>query len=112
MTKHDDELEKELQEKGKNAPRITPAIVDSKIVGEAFYTFPGTTVTICLLTLENGYSVTGESAAASIENYDKEIGDRIARDNARDKIWHLEAYLLKQNIWEEENGTEDAEEEE
>jgi hypothetical protein len=101
MTKHDDGLEKELQAKGKTAPRITPDHVDATIVDEAFYTFPGTTVTICLLTLKNGFSVTGESAAASPENYDREIGNRIARDNARDKIWALEAYLLKQGMYDE-----------
>lgn len=101
MTKHDDALEKELQAKGKNAPRITPEIVDSKIKSEAYHTFPGTTVTVCLLTLENGFSVTGESAAASPENYDKEIGDRIARENARDKIWALEAYLLREKLSQE-----------
>lgn len=98
MTKHDDALEKELQEKGKIAPRITSEQVDSKIVGEAFYTFPDTTFTVCLLTLENGFSVHGVSAAASPENYDKEIGDRIARDNARDEIWKLEAYLLREKL--------------
>lgn len=98
MTKHDDELEQELQTKGKTAPRITPDHVDSKIVDEAYFTFPGTTVTVCLLTLENGFSVTGESAAASKENYDEEIGNKIARSNARDKIWALEAYLLREKL--------------
>lgn len=98
MTKHDDQLEKELQEKGKTAPRITPDHVDSKIKSEAFYTFPDTTFTVCLLTLENGFSVHGVSAAASPENYDKEIGDRIARENARDEIWKLEAYLLREKL--------------
>lgn len=103
MTKHDDELEKELQEKGKNAPRIKPEQVDAKIKEEQFYTFPGTTVTVCLLTLENGFSVTGVSAAASPENYDEEIGNRIARDNARDEIWKLEAYLLKEKMHNEQS---------
>lgn len=98
MTKHDDELEKELQAKGKTAPRVTPEQVDSKIVDEAFYTFPGTTFTVCLLTLQNGFSVHGVSAAASPENYDQEIGNRIARDNARDEIWKLEAYLLRERL--------------
>ena len=98
MTKHDDALERELQAKGKTAPRVTSEMVDKIIVGEQYYTFPGTTFTVCLLTLENGFSVHGTSAAASPENYDKEIGDRIARENARDEIWKLEAYLLREQL--------------
>jgi hypothetical protein len=42
--------------------------------------------------------VTGESAAASPENYDEAIGRKIARDNARQKIWSLEGYLLREKL--------------
>lgn len=50
------------------------------------------------VTLKNGFTVTGESAAASPENFDAEIGRKIARQNAREKIWMLEGYLLKQRL--------------
>jgi hypothetical protein len=103
MANHDEvAIEKQIQDKGKTAPRVTPDQLDSKIVGEDYYVFPDTTVTICLLKLENGYSVTGESASASPENFDEEIGRKIARDNARNKIWQLEGYLLRQKLHEEE----------
>lgn len=91
-------LEQEIQAKGLNAPRLTPDYIDQCIVDEAYYVFPGTTVTICLLTLKNEYTVTGESACASPENFDEEIGRKIARGNARDKIWALEGYLLKDRM--------------
>jgi hypothetical protein len=73
-------------------------MIDARIKAEDYYVFPGTTLTVCALTLQNGFIVTGESAAASPENFDVEIGRKIARDNARGKIWPLEGYLLKQRM--------------
>lgn len=55
-------------------------------------------LTICTLVLRNGFTVTGESACASPENFDAEIGRKIARTNAVQKIWALEGYLLKQRM--------------
>lgn len=91
-------IEEQIQEKGLDAPRLTPDLIDGCIVDEDYYVFPNTTVTVCCLTLSNGYNVTGESAAASPENFDESIGRQIARRNARDKIWSLEGYLLKQRL--------------
>ena len=62
--------------------------------------FDDTTLTVCCLTLRNGFNVTGESTVASLETFDVEIGRKIARQNARDKIWLLEDYLLKQKLFE------------
>ena len=93
------EIEQEIQSKGLNAPRLSPADIDNAIVGEDYYVFPNTTFTVCLLTLKNGFNVSGESAAASLENFDVEIGRKIAKDNARNKIWALEGYLLKQKLF-------------
>lgn len=98
------QLEQEIQAKGLTAPRITPDHIDACIVNEQYHVFDGTTVTICLLTLPNGFTVTGESACASPENFDAEIGRKIARANAREKIWALEGYLLKQQLHESQVG--------
>jgi len=98
MSKDETAIEAEIQSKGLNAPRLTPALIDGTILAEQFYVFPGTTLTVCALTLRNGYQVTGESAAASPENFDEEIGRKIARDNARNKIWALEGYLLRERL--------------
>ena len=95
----DDKIEKEIQEKGLTAPRVTPTRLEDVIVSEQFYVFPNTTFTACLLTLENGYTVLGESACASPENFNAELGRKIARENAKNKIWQLEGYLLKQNLF-------------
>ncbi|MBY9700611.1 hypothetical protein ISH39_03460 [Pseudomonas aeruginosa] len=91
-------VEQEIQAKGLNAPRLTPDLIDAAIVNAAYHIFPGTTVTVCCLTLRNGFTVIGEDACASPENFDEELGRKIARDNARNKIWQLEGYLLRQRL--------------
>lgn len=98
MSRDEAEIEKVLQEKGLNAPRLSPTMIGEQIISEAFYVFPNTTMTVCCLTLRNGYCVVGTSAAASPENFDKIIGERISRDNARNQIWALEGYLLRSKL--------------
>lgn len=98
MSKDEIAIENEIQAKGLNAPRLTPALIDEAIVSEQYHVFSGTTMTVCALTLRNGYIVTGESAAASPENFDQAIGRKIARENARNKIWALEGYLLRERL--------------
>lgn len=95
---NENEVEKEIRAKGLTAPRITPEQVDAAIVGEEFHVFAGTTLTVCCLSLANGFTVTGESACASPENFDAELGRKIARDNARQKIWALEGYRLRSEL--------------
>lgn len=59
-------------------------------------------LTFCVLTLKNGFTVTGESACVSAENFDAEIGRKIARKDALDKMWPLEGYLLAQRRYDKE----------
>ena len=92
-------VESEINDKGLTAPRVTPDQVDGCIVGEDYHVFPGTTVTVCCLCLRNGFTVIGESACASPSNFDPELGRKIARDNARGKIWALEGYALREQIF-------------
>lgn len=109
------QIEQEIQDKGLNAPRLTPDYIDSKIKAirylngdvapsyaheDYFEKEDKSTpcLTICILTLENGFTVTGESACASPENFDRLIGQKLAYENARNKIWMLEGYLLKERL--------------
>lgn len=113
-------IEQEIQAKGLTAPRVTPEHIESVIaechyinVGEAAQSaWPDKSamdecspalnlLTICVLVLKNGFTVTGESACASPENFDAEIGRKIARENAVNKIWMLEGYMLKQKLSEQ-----------
>lgn len=115
----DKDIEAEIVAKGKTAPRVTPDHIEAVISSEHYFTaldgvdghFRGgieaqgvkdakalSLLTFCVLVLRNGFTVTGESACASPENFDPEIGRKIARDNARNKIWMLEGYLLKDRL--------------
>lgn len=98
MSLDENKLEQEIQEKGLNAPRLTPKLIDETIKEVDYYVFPKTQLTVCCITLQNGFTVTGESACASPENFNQEIGEKISFDNARNKIWALEGYLLKQRL--------------
>lgn len=94
----DQKLEYEIQNKGLNAPRLTPAHIDSTIKDISYHRLTDV-LTVCVLTLMNGFTVTGESACASPENYNEEIGNKVAFENAREKIWMLEGYLLKEKLY-------------
>lgn len=95
----DQSLEQEIKAKGLTAPRVTTADVDHAIVGETYTVLPSGRTTICELTLRNGFTVRGESSCVSIENFDAEIGRRISREDARQKIWQLEGYLLRERLF-------------
>jgi Phage protein (N4 Gp49/phage Sf6 gene 66) family len=97
-----------------NAPRITIQDIENNIVVEHYFNAaeamaeiygterniyaPLTLMTFCILVLRNGFTVTGESACVSADNYDKAIGEKIARENAINKIWPLMGYSLKQAL--------------
>lgn len=106
----------EIQAKGKTAPRVTPADIEANISAETYFTaYDGfmadadrdmsmndadalKLLTFCVLVLRNGFTVTGESACASPENFDAEIGRKIARQNAVNKIWPLMGYELRTKL--------------
>ena len=108
----DQTIEDDIQAAGKTAARITPADIENNIIGEHFFTAAqgvagaraGASsfdlqflmlLTFCVLVLDNGFTVTGESACASPENFDADIGKKIARANAVQKIWPLMGYELR-----------------
>lgn len=111
-----DPIESEIQTKGLTAPRITPADIEAAIASEHYFTaaegvngasgdrvgygpgHPLSLLTFCVLVLRNGFTVTGESACASPENFDAELGRKIARRNAEAKIWPLLGYELKTKL--------------
>ena len=93
-------IEQEIVAKGLTAPRLTPADLDRVIHDAKYHVIPGTTVTVCCLVTENGFAVIGKSAAASAANFDAELGRKIAHDDARNQLWALEGYLLRQRLFE------------
>lgn len=124
---NDNQIEQEIQSKGANvAPRITPADIEANIVSEHYFTaaqgdakamedgafingalngcamrpVPAELglLTFCVLVLRNGFTVTGESACASPENFNADIGRKIARQNAVQKVWPLLGFALKERL--------------
>lgn len=79
-------------------PHITEDHVNEMIVATRYHRFPGTTMTVCCMTLKNGFNVIGENACADPANFSDVVGEHFARKNAREKIWVLEGYLLRQRL--------------
>jgi len=92
------QIEKEIQGKGLNAPRLRPEDIDAVIVGESYTVLPSGKAMVCELILRNGFSVRGESACVSKANFNEEIGRKISFDDARNKVWMLEGYLLQDRL--------------
>lgn len=90
----DSELDEKLA--ASPAERVTVEYINSRIK-DAEFTRIGKTATLCNIELDNGYSVRGESACVNPANYDREIGERIAYDNAFAKLWPLFGFLLAEN---------------
>lgn len=114
---NDESIEQEIQDKGLTAPRILPGDIEANIASEFYFTATdgvlgaselGTKpagrekaldlLTFCVLVLRNGFTVTGESACASPENFNAELGQKIARQNAVQKVWPLMGYELRSKL--------------
>ena len=108
MTEKTDEqqIEEMIQAKGRTAPRVRPQDLDDAIdprVAVQYHVFPGSNTTVCLLTLKNGYTVTGESACVDPANFDEEIGREVAFKDARNKLWPLLGFALREQLVAETN---------
>lgn len=113
-------IEQEIQAKGLTAPRVTPADIEAAIDGEYYFT-AGQAVqatmadqdemtrltgfhrelgllTFCTLVMKNGFTVVGKSACASPENFDAELGRKIARQDAINQCWPLLGYELRSKL--------------
>lgn len=115
-------IERQIQAKGKTAPRVTPEALKAHIKHIHFFTaFQGAMaelgsdgvpptvyeqdvaaplrlLTICVITMQNGFTVLGQSACASPENFDADIGKNIAQQNAENEMWPLLGYALKEKL--------------
>lgn len=120
----DSQIEQEIKDKGLTAPRVTPADIEDAIVAENYCTAfdamaPNSSganrindgqyevpkmiealslLTICVLVLRNGFTVLGKSACASPENFNAELGRKIARQDAVNQMWPLLGYALKEKL--------------
>lgn len=79
--------------------KLTQEHIERLVKSEQYHRFDDTTVTVCCLTLENGYGVVGESACVDPTMFNEEIGKIEARKSAIDKVWMLEGYMAKDNLY-------------
>jgi len=79
------------------APRVTLDSLNAKIVSEHYYVHEGV-LTLCVLKTQTGFYLTGDSAPASPENFNAELGRKFARENAIRKMWGFEGYLLRERL--------------
>ena len=94
---NDEEIEAEIQKLGLTAPRLTLKQVLATITDTEYHVLQGT-ITICILTLRNGYRLIGKSVCVSAENFNAGLGQDIARSEAVNQIWQLEGYMLKERL--------------
>lgn len=78
--------------------KLTAEHINDQVIAAQYHQFPGTTVTVCCLTLRNGFNVVGHSACVSPETFDKDTGIKLAFGDAYEKIWQLEGYALREFI--------------
>jgi hypothetical protein len=64
-------------------------------------------LTLCVAELKNGFTVVGKSACVSPENFDKELGERIAFDDVIQQVWPLMGYALREELSRVEDGEAD-----
>lgn len=115
-------IQEDIEARASVAPRVTPADIEDEIASEFYFTAadgyrsapcfdpngqptdclpppaPLELLTFCVLVLRNGFTVTGESACASPQNFDADIGRRVARQNAVNKIWPLLGFRLRDRL--------------
>ena len=112
---NDQQIEEEIQTKRLTAPRITLTDIEANIRGEYYFTAQDgikgsdpfvaqytnrelSLLTFCILVLRNDFTVVGKSACASSENFDAEVGRKIARQDAINQVWPLMGYALKERM--------------
>lgn len=109
-------IQEDIEARASVAPRVTPADIEAEIASEFYFTATQALVgetrgpewqatpreldllTFCVIVLRNGFTVTGESACASPENFDADIGRRVARQNAVNKVWPLLGFRLRDRL--------------
>jgi len=93
MSELDDKIAAQPYEK------VTVEGINSRIIKTDYIILPNSTVTLCNITLETGFSVRGEAACVDSRNFNKDIGEQLAHKQAFNKLWELEGYLLAERKW-------------
>lgn len=80
---------------------ITTQTIDARVDSINYTRIPNTTLTICTITMVNGFTVIGHSACVDPARFNQQMGEEIAYENAFEKLWELEGYLLAERVYQE-----------
>lgn len=94
MTAREQATEAALQRLNLTADRVTPEMVDRAIQKAEYTILQDGRTTICLITLDNGFTVRGESSCVNASNFNAEFGQRAAYDDARRHVWAFLAFRI------------------
>jgi hypothetical protein len=99
---------------GRTAPRVSLADIEANIAAAIYTTGaevagkgglatlmmpPSLAVlTIAIVVLQNGFTIIGKSAPASVENFDAELGRKLAYEDAVRQVWPLMGYALRERL--------------
>ena len=86
--------------------KVTREHLGKRIIAADYVVMPDGRTTVCQLTMQNGFTVRGESSCVSVENFNKELGEKYAYEKAFDAAWAFEGYLLAELRHREDRGDE------
>lgn len=84
--------------------KVTKEALTAKIANVNYVVMPDGRTTICQLTMQNGFTVRGESSCVSVENFNQTLGEECAYAKALDAAWGFEGYLLAEDRAREARG--------
>jgi hypothetical protein len=87
----------QMQETSALPNKVTVEAIEARIVKTVYWQLPGTTATICQLSIDNGFEVRGESACVDPANFDEALGEKYSREDAFRKLWPLFGFLLTED---------------
>jgi Phage protein (N4 Gp49/phage Sf6 gene 66) family len=91
------------------APRVSLASMEAKIahkyeftadkiVDETDYPPVLRILSVCVLVMRNGFTVIGKAAPASADNFNRDLGKKLAYEDAIRQLWPLEGYALREKL--------------
>jgi hypothetical protein len=79
--------------------KVTLEHILGRVKKTTYTLLPDTTTTVCQLHMENGYVIMGTSACVDPTKYNQALGEKYAHEDAVNKAWPLEGYLLSEEIY-------------
>lgn len=74
--------------------KVTEKQVLAAVVKETYTVLPDGRTTICQITMPNGFTVGGHSACVDAKEYNEELGNKYAKEEALKKVWGYLGYDL------------------